>query len=90
MTVLLYVRRKSWPLKSVTVKCSHELVRRRDAEECEESDRRHIDLIRCHVLLEGDLTVEQRDRIARIARRCPVHRTLRASPRIEDEVEMVG
>ncbi len=89
MTILLYVRRKEWPLESVTVECSHERVHCRDAEDCDESDQAYIDLIRRHIVLKGDLTDEQRDRIGRVSRRCPVHRTLEAAPRIEDELDVV-
>ena len=89
MTILLYVRRKGWPLKSVTVECSHERVHRRDLEQCEKSDRTYIELIRRYIVLEGDLTAEQRQRVEQISRRCPVHRTLESAPRIEDEFDLV-
>ena len=89
MTILLDVRRKKWPLKSVSVECSHERVYRRDMEDCEESDRAYIDVIRRYILVQGDLDQEQKDRITRIARRCPVHRTLESPPRIVDEVDLI-
>ena len=90
MTILLYTRRKGWPLRSVTVECSHERVHCRDLEDCEDGDGTYIDLIRRHILLRGELDDEQRDRIARISRRCPMHRTLESSPRIQDEVDLVA
>ena len=89
MTILLYTRRKEWPLDSVEVRCSHERVHCRDAEDCEESERAYIDLIRRHIVIKGDLTDDQKERVAYIARRCPIHRTLEAKPRIEDEIELV-
>ena len=49
----------------------------------------YIELIRRHIVLKGDIDDEQRDRIAYIARRCPIHRTLEASPKIEDEIDLV-
>ena len=90
MTILLYVRRKEWPLESVTVECSHERVHCRDLEDCEESDSAYVELIRRYILMQGDLDPEQRERIARIARRCPVHRTLESAPGIEDELDFVA
>lgn len=90
MTILLYVRRKEWNLRSVSVECSHERVHCRDSEECEESDQAFIDLIRRHIYIDGDLTEAQRDRISYIARRCPIHRTLEAGPHIEDELHLVN
>ena len=89
MTILLYVRRKGWPLEEVTVECSHERVHCRDSEDCEENSQAYIELIRRHIVLKGDLDDEQRDRIAYIARRCPIHRTLEAAPKIEDEIDLV-
>ena len=88
MTVLLYVRRKGWPLRNVEVRCSHERVHCRDLGDCEESDNAYIEVIRRRVLLEGDLDTEQRDRIARVVQRCPVHRTLMSRPRIEDRLDV--
>ena len=89
MTLLMYVRRKGWPLESVTVELGHERVHPDDLEEYE-SDRAFVDLIRRRIVLTGDLTDEQRDRIAYIAKRCPLHRTLESKPVIEDRVEVVG
>ena len=89
MTILLYVRKKGWPLRRVTVGCSHRRVHREDCENCETSDRAFIDEIRRRIRLDGELTREQRDRLHYIAGRCPVHRTLEARPRIVDEPEVV-
>ena len=90
MTVLLYVRRKGWPLKSVTVECSHERVRCRDVDDCSGEDDAYVDVVRQRVALEGEITGEQRERIHRIARRCPVHRLLESPLRIEDHLDVVG
>ena len=90
MTLLMYVRRKGWPLESVTVELGHERVRADDLKEYEQSDRAFVDLIRRRIVLTGDLTDEQRERIAYIAKRCPLHRTLESKPVIEDRVEVVG
>jgi putative redox protein len=88
MTILLYVRRKGWPLRRVTVECSHRRVHAEDGEDCETNDRACLDEIRRRILLEGDLSEEQRGRLAYIATRCPIHRTLERGPRIVDEVEV--
>ena len=89
MTVLLYVRRKGWPLKSVAVECSHERTHATDSVDSETSSRAYIEVIERRILLEGDLTEEQKDRIGVIAGRCPIHRTLESRPRIVDEVHVV-
>jgi uncharacterized OsmC-like protein len=48
-----------------------------------------VDVIRVHVKSTGDLDEEQAKRLRIIARRCPIHRTLEATPDIMDEFEVV-
>jgi putative redox protein len=81
MTVALYARHKGWPLREVRVELEHDRVHEQDCEDCAEQDRR-IEQITMHVTLVGDLAGEQRGRLLEIAARCPVHRTLKAPPRI--------
>ncbi len=90
MTLLLYTRRKGWPLEAVTVELDHQRVHRQDSEESESSAGAYMEVISRRIALHGDLTEEQRDRIAYIASRCPVSKTLRANPLVEDEVEVVS
>ena len=85
MTVLLYSRRKGWPIESVTVESSHRRVSRAGGE----SGVGHEE-IRSHITIEGDLNDEQRDRILQIAGRCPIHRTLESKPRMIEEIEVVS
>ena len=87
MTLILYAQRKGWPLDGVTVELSHERVHARDCEECEENDDTMLDVIRRYIVVKGDLSEEQRQRLLTIARRCPVHRTLTEGPRILDEMD---
>jgi putative redox protein len=65
MTLRLYADRKGWPLKHVAVRVVH----RRGALEAKDRFAREI-------VVEGDLTPEQRRRLLEIANRCPVHLTL--------------
>ncbi len=64
LTVRLYAERKGWPVDRIETRLT------RDAGEGKIAS---IDL---EVLLGGDLTDEQRQRLAEIASRCPIHRTL--------------
>ena len=89
MTLLMYARRAGWQLDRVEVELSHDRVHARDCEDCEQEDGR-VELIRRQIRLEGDLNDEQRDRLAYIATRCPVHKTLTTPPTILDEVVHVG
>jgi len=64
LTVRLYAERKGWPVDRIETRLT------RDAGEGKIAS---IDL---EVLLGGDLTDEQRQRLGEIASRCPIHRTL--------------
>lgn len=85
MTLLLYARRKNWPLEDVRVELSHSRVHRVDSEKCPREDR-HLHRIDRQITLVGPLTDEQRGRLLAIAERCPVHRTLTGEIHIHSEL----
>ena len=87
MTLLLYARRKRWPLEDVEVRLSH---RRDYARDCEDCDAKpvQIDQIERRITLKGDLDQAQRVRLLEIAEKCPVHRTLTGTIRINDRLEL--
>ena len=64
LTVRLYAERKGWPLDRIETRIT------RDPGEGK------INSIELELLLGGDLSGEQRQRLAEIALRCPVHRSL--------------
>jgi putative redox protein len=86
MTLTLYARRKRWPLERVEVRLSH---RRDYAEDCANcSDKTaQIDVIERLITLHGDLDQAQRTRLLEIATKCPVHRSLTGTIRVEDRLE---
>ena len=75
MTIALYARRKQWSLTGVTIRLRHSRVHAIDCAECETKEGL-LDRIEREIVLDGDLTEEQRTRALEIADRCPVHRTL--------------
>ncbi len=77
MTVRMYATHKKIPLAHVTVRLKHDKIHAEDCEHCETREGR-IDRIERNVELAGDLSVEQRSSLLRIADRCPVHRTLQS------------
>ena len=75
LTILLYARRKGWPVDGVSVRASHERVV--IAEEVDgELIRKKAERIVQEIALQGDLDEEQRARLIEIAGKCPVHRTI--------------
>jgi putative redox protein len=64
LTVRLYAERKGWPVDRIETRLT------RDA------GKGKISSIDLELLLGGNLSDEQRQRLAEIASRCPIHRTL--------------
>jgi len=75
MTLQMYARTKGWPLESVEVRLSHDKIHAKDCASCETKEGK-LDRIEREVIVGGPLTDDQRKRLAEIADRCPVHRTL--------------
>ncbi len=75
MTLRMYAQRKNWPLDKVSVTLSHGRSHGDDCLQCDEQNPQ-IDIIRRQLVIEGDLSTEQRQRLLEIADRCPVHKTL--------------
>ncbi len=80
MTIRMYARRKKWPLDSVLVDVTHDKVHAQDAET---GATQKIDTFYRKIHFEGDLDEAQRARLLEIADKCPVHKTLLHSSRIE-------
>ena len=87
ITLRLYARRKGWPLEEVTVELEHAKVHAQDCTDCE-GEAGRIDRIRRRVRLRGPLDSTQVARLAEVARRCPVHKTLIAGVSVADDVAL--
>ena len=75
LTILLYARRKGWPVDGVSVRANHE--RLVVTEEINgQLMRKKVERIVQEIALQGNLDEEQRARLIEIAGKCPVHRTL--------------
>ena len=75
ITVRMYADRKGWPLEDVQVRLVYAPV---PSENCDTSSEEAelVDGIQEELIVVGDLSEDQRSRLAEIAARCPVHRTL--------------
>lgn len=87
MTLRMYANRKQWPLESVQVRLQHDRIHAKDCEDCETENGR-IDRIRKEITVTGALDADQLARLAEIADRCPVHRTLMNEKKIETKIAL--
>jgi putative redox protein len=90
MTLQLYARRKEYPLQEVAVEVEHSRTHAADGEQHENPRDGLIEHLDRRIVLRGPLSDEQRDDLLRVAQKCPLHKTLRASPRVQDSIEVVS
>jgi len=76
MTIQMYARRKKWIVDEVTVHLDHKKDYAQDMNNVANEKPIKIDQFNREIILEGDLTDEQKGRLMEIADKCPVHRTL--------------
>lgn len=77
MTVKMYAQRKNWPLEDLYMELRHH---KRHAEDCVHCDdpKSKLDHIEKELIVEGDLSDEQLERLLEISNKCPVYRTLQS------------
>ncbi|MCK6549569.1 OsmC family protein [Myxococcota bacterium] len=85
MTLRLYAARKRWPLEGVVVELEHARVHADDCADCEGKSGL-VDQITRKIELVGPLDDEQKKRLADIATKCPVHKTLTAGVVVRDTI----
>lgn len=84
ITIAWYCRGKGLPLESVTTTYEFSRVHADDCELCDVPEKGLIEKITSDVHIEGDFDESQRKRLAQIAQRCPVHKTLAHGVQFED------
>lgn len=75
MTLKLYADRKGWVIERLETRLRHDRIHAEDCAECE-SRTGMVDRIERRITVEGPLDAAQRAKLAEIADKCPVHRTL--------------
>ncbi len=85
MTMRMYAARKGYNLSRVQVRLSHEKIHAKDCEHCETKVGK-VDVIDTKILITGDLSEEERQKIFEIAERCPVHRTITSEVHIKAQL----
>ena len=89
MTLRMYADHKKWPLEEVLVHVKHEKVYDQDCQDCEDPGKK-IDQLERVVEVKGDLTDQQRQRLLEIADKCPVHKTLHASIKVNTSLKIIN
>ncbi len=84
ITISWYCQHKKIPLKSVSTTYDFSRVHADDCKDCDIPDKGFIEKITSNVHIEGDFDEAQRKRLAQIAQRCPVHKTLAHGVEFED------
>lgn len=85
MTLQMYARRKKWDLQEVSVHLRHQKIHAKDLNHIGDAKGK-IDYIERCIEMEGDLSLEQKQRLLEIADRCPVHRTLHGEIVVKTEL----
>lgn len=86
ITLSMYASRKGIDLSSISVQYTHERVHADDCEMCDDDATGFIDTVTSQLFIEGSFTDAERDRLAEVARRCPVHKTLEKGVVFGEEV----
>ncbi|MGY9071815.1 MAG: OsmC family protein [Acidimicrobiales bacterium] len=82
ITVAMYARRKKMAFDSISVRYHYDRVHSEDCAECENDAAGFIDRVTSEIFIEES----DRERLALVARRCPVHKTLANGIHFEEEV----
>lgn len=76
ITIAMYCRHKGMRLTAVDASFRFSRIHADDCEHCDEAAAGHLDHIESNVRIDGDFDESQKKRLAEIATRCPVHKTL--------------
>jgi putative redox protein len=87
ITLRLYADHKGLALAGVDVALEFDRVHADDCEDCDERADGFIERVVSRVTLHGNFDDAQKRRLAQVAERCPVHKTLAKGVHISDNVE---
>jgi len=85
MTVKMYANRKGWELDDVYMELRHNKRHDVDCEHCDDPKSK-IDVIEKELIIEGDMSDNQLDKLLNISKKCPVHRALLGDIKIESSI----
>lgn len=89
MTLLMYARRKEWPLERVEVEIQHDRIHADDAANVEKPGGM-VEHFSIELVLHGELDNDQVERLSNISTRCPVRKTLAGTHVFHETVRLAG
>lgn len=89
MTVKMYANRKGWILDDLYLELRHNKRHDEDCANCDDPKSK-IDVIEKELIVKGELTQDQLDKLLDISKKCPVHRTLEGDISIKSSLSVNG
>lgn len=87
MTVKMYANRKGWILDDLYLELRHNKRHDEDCANCDDPKSK-IDVIEKELIVKGELTQDQLDKLLDISKKCPVHRTLEGDISIKSSLSV--
>lgn len=78
ITLRMYIERKKWKVDDIYIELRHFKDHAEDCEDCDEKSAK-IDKIEEEIMVKGDLSDKQLDRLLEISHKCPVFKTLQGA-----------
>ncbi|MEX0769887.1 MAG: OsmC family protein [Balneolaceae bacterium] len=85
VTLRMYAERKKWPVEELYLELRHYRDHAKDCEDCDDPKAK-IDQIDKEIIVKGDLSEEQVQRLLEISNKCPVYRTLTGDIEIHSNI----
>lgn len=86
ITLSMYAQRKGLDVEAISVRYTYDRIHADDCADCDDDAAGYLDHVTSEIFIDGTFDEEQRARLAQIATRCPVHRTLEAGVHFTDRV----
>ena len=85
ITVRMYAERKGWEIEDIYMELRHSKDYADDCKDCDDPKAK-IDVIEKELIIKGDLTDEQLNRLLEISKKCPVHKTIQGDLELRSTV----
>lgn len=86
ITIRMYAERKGWDFKNIYMELRHQKDYAEDCKDCDDPKAK-IDVIEKEIIIEGDLSDDQLERLLEISKKCPVHKTMQGDLELKSTIE---